>query len=336
MSTSAQSLYSRTLRRIFAALEEASDPMLSSASARLARLFDLVGLRATAGRQPTIDRHSSGFPILADIVSLANDRRDVEPPPRSSDAVRLGLLDAMLIHRRELSALMIDEMADTVYAEALLDAGDLFAPEPGALNPHHYGGRLRVSWDMWDGAKSMPVFCRCWFEGGENQPLPEEDIRSIGRRFSGSGFTPLSMAVEIDDALEHLRLKRLRKLTVGPFRSPIFGTEENALVNFLAESDDDEANWALFWRVDEVISSGTEWHRPWFLAAKRPRERFVTDTRDPELVERGASSTRLHMLMPPQIYRCVADLAHDHEIADFVRPVRMHVLSADNVLTEDL
>lgn len=333
---SLHSLYFQTFERILTGLTTISDPMVVHMATHLLPLFKLLEQKAYTDHFPALDRERSGLPILPEIIKIHQEIANATPPKRSVDTIRANLLDEMLIKRRLPNDKLLQNIEQSLYATMLMEKGTLFQGEPNDLDPMTDGSFLRLSWDFWDGATATPIFCRAWLHEQIRAPIDEELIRSLGRRFSGSGYTPLAMAIEFDDAIEDLRLKHLRKLTFGPFLSPIFSSAGSLFSPLLQDMADDRANWMLFWQIDEVISSGTENKREGFFRSKRPRERFLTDTSDATLIKRGASTTRQHLLMPPPIYQKIADCSPDNAITTALHHTRKHVLATDDKLIENI
>ena len=103
-----------------------------------------------------------------------------------------------------------------------------------------------------------------------------DSVAAIANRFSGGGFTPLTLADEIDGAMENLRLKWLTKVTVGPLISDVFSKVEDPLMEVVRQADDLEEAWAIRWTVDTLISAGTKMVGGGFFAPHGRRKPFMS------------------------------------------------------------
>ena len=104
--------------------------------------------------------------------------------------------------------------------------------------------------------------------GGTAALAEATGVAAIANRFSGDSFTPLTLADEIDEAMENLRLKKLTKVTVGPFISDVFSKADDPLMDVVRQADDLEEAWAIRWTVDTLLSAGTKMVGGGFFASR--------------------------------------------------------------------
>lgn len=326
-------VYFATLARVMAGLLQSSDPVLVDLAARLDVMFALLARRDAAGLSVRAARRESGLPILADIVALAREVEARQEPAVSSLALREKLLDEMMERRRVPRALQLQEIGRALYQEAVRHALPMFWPEGRSLSPTDEGRLKRLSWDYWDGAKNLAVFTQGWIDYRQPRAFPHSEFQALARKFSGTGFTPLAAAIEFDDAFDDIALKRLKRWTLGPFFSPVFMDLPAAFGSLFADLPVEDA-WMFVWHVDQVISTGTHTTQSWFLAPKIERETYAVDSGDPLAVERGASASRGHALLPHRVHQRLMSSAG--AMTSLMRGMRVHSLSPDGALFEDI
>ncbi|MBV6659124.1 MAG: hypothetical protein KI785_15280, partial [Devosiaceae bacterium] len=269
-ATDVRRVYFQTLQRVIAGLLQVSDPVLVDVATRLDSLLRLLDKRDAGGLDVRVDRNDSGLPILADVIALARDVRERKPAPVNARALREKVLDDMMARRRVPRPLQLQEIGRAIYQEAVEHALPIFWPEGRSLSPESDGRLKRLAWDHWDGATNRPVYTQAWLDRQRlpARAFPVTSYQSLAWKFSGTGFSPLAMAVEFDDAIDDIALKRLKRWTLGPFYSPIF-MDLPAQFGPLFENLPPEDAWMFVWHVDEVISVGTEVTKSWFLAPKK-------------------------------------------------------------------
>ena len=326
-------IYFQTLARITAGLLQSSDPILVDLAARLDTLFGLLDKRDAGGLAVRVDRNDSGLPILADVIAVAGDVEARKEPDTSSARLRENLLNQMMERRRVPRPLQLQEVGRAIYQEAVRGALPIFWPEGRSLNPTDDGKLKRLSWDHWDGGTNRPVFKQAWIAYRQPRVFPHTELQALARKFSGSGFTPLASAIEFDDAFDDIALKRMKRWTLGPFYSPVFMSLPAVLEPLFADLPVDDA-WMFVWHVDEVMSVGTEATKSWFLAPTVYRETYAVDTTDTLAVERGASASRAHALLPHRVHQKL--MAVGGAVETMTRGMRIHSLGPDGKLFEDI
>jgi hypothetical protein len=339
--------YFRTLARMTRVLATIGDTPSAGAFRRLSRLLRLLDLRTAASGAPSIDLLLSGLPILKEIISVSNDIQDGgRRSGRSIADVKAAMLEEMLARRHLPGNRLRGEAAAALYDEELSgDLADVFQPDaersfasslarpegPWAAAPPE----VHATWDFWDGAASRAIRVYANFH------LPAEltgtaalaealPVAGIANRFSGAGFTPITLAGEIDQAIESLRLKKLTKVTVGPFISDVFSKVDDPLMDVVKSADDLEEAWAIRWTVDTLVSAGTETVGGGIFSAARPQEVFQVNLDDPDCAERGATDVRHHIAMPHGMFQRIAARRADHPSS-----ASIHVLAADDRLIEN-
>lgn len=343
--------YFRTLARMTRVLATISDPPSAGAFRRLSRLLRLLDLRTAANGAPSIDLVKSGLPILKEIISVSNDIQDgARQSARSIADIKTAMLDEMLARRRAPGDRLKSEAAGALYnIELSGDLAEVFQPDaarsfasnlvrPGLAEKGPWAAttqEVHADWDFWDGATSRAIRVYANFQfpdqlTGTAALAEAPAVAAIANRFSGAGFTPLTLAGEIDQAIENLRLKRLTKVTIGPFISDVFSKVDDPLMEVVRSADDLEEAWAVRWTVDTLVSSGTKVVGGGLFTSPRPQETFHVNLDDPDCAGRGASDVHHHVAMPHGIFqRIAARRAKNPSSAS------IHVLAADDRLIEN-
>ena len=345
--------YFRTLGRMTRVLATIGDVPSAVTFWRLNRLLRLLDLRTAGGDAPSLDLVRSGLPILKEIISISNDMQGRARRSRRPIAeVKTAMLDDMLAHRRMPGERLRVEAAGALYDDELAgDLADVFQPDaersftaeiarpegafkgPWAIAPPE----VHAAWDFWDGTTSRAIRAYVQFhipaELEASAALGEATaVVPIANRLSGDSFTPLTLADEIDAAMENLRLKRLTKVTVGPFISDVFSKAGDPLMDVVRQAEDLEEAWAIRWTVDTLLSAGTRMVGGGFFSAARPQETFHVTQDDADCARRGVTEFRHHVAMPHGMFQRIAESRGD---CASLRSASIHVLGADDRLIEN-
>ena len=345
--------YFRTMERMTRVLATIADAPSAETFRRLNRMLRLLDLRSAAGDAPSVDLLRSGLPILKEIISVSNDIQD--RPRRSGRPiadVKMAMLDEMLAQRRLPGERLRMEAAAALYGDDLSgDLADVFQPDAersftaGVVRPEaafkgpwsNEPPELHAAWDFWDGTASRAIRSYAQFQipaelDGAAALGEAAGLAAIANRFSGDSVTPLALADEIDRAIENVRLKRLTKVTVGPFLSDVFSKAEDPLMEVVRQADDLEEAWAIRWTVDTLVSAGTKMVGGGFFTAARPQESFHVALDDAECAQRGVTEFRHHLAMPHGMFQRIAERRGEFPT---LRTASIHVLAADDRLIEN-
>lgn len=338
---STREFYFRTLGRMTSALSAYSDPLVADGFKRLNNLFRLMDLRTASGDAPTIDLVRSGLPILREVISVCNDLEDAPKaaPGVSSQELRDAMLDEMLVRRRLPDERMVGGMARALYREEVAR----MQPAQGARTQVFQADASRsfkfdlvesdgtwvAVWDFWDGTGSRAIVVEATFQARVAIREEIDAVNNVAGKFSGVGFSPLSLATEIDEVTRNLRLVKLRKVIVGPFLSEIFSKVDDPVMDAMKASDDIEDAWAVRWTVDTVVSAGTKMVGGGLFKAARPRQNFVVTLTDPDCAMRSVTSVERHAAMPHGMFQRLASQRHE---CSSLKDSAIHVLSGDHLL----
>lgn len=345
--------YFRTLARMTRVLATIGDPASAGTFHRLGRLLRLLDLRTAGGDAPSLDLVRSGLPILKEVISVSNDMQGGRRRSgRTIAEVKAAMLEEMLAQRRLPGGRLRIEAAAALYdAELSGELGDVFQPDAersftsGIVQPEAaFKGpwsteapEVHAFWDFWDSTTSRAIRAYAEFQipvqFDRKAALHEATgVATIANRFSAESFTPLALADEIDRAMENLRLKRLNKVTVGPFISDVFSKVEDPLMDVVRQADDLEEAWAIRWTVDTLISAGTKMVGGGLFSSARPQETFQVTMDDADCARREVTEFRHHVAMPHGMFQRIAERRGDYPS---LRSASIHVLADDDRLIEN-
>lgn len=353
----ARTYYFKTLEKITHILSNHSDLRVAALFNRLDGLFDLMDIKTIMGEMPKVDDHKSGFPILKEVISVSNDYTDFKKNNMINEINNISneivdtknnMLDDMLIRKKVPNSSIIQEMARLKYMKELFAYVNEDKPIfflPNAFHSFEYAYtkksendlRLNVQWTYWDGTTSQPVMVFCHFTVEDiNKKIEIEEeietIKKVANNFSGIGFSPLTLASEIDETSINLRLKKLSKITVVSFITEFFSKVEDEMLTILKTIDDIENAWAIRWCVDN-INSGSTYVIKNGLFSKKIRQKFIVDTLDPDCASRSVSSFEKHIAMPHQIFQAISNKKKDLKT---LKNSNIHVISDIGNLTENV
>lgn len=298
-------------------------------------LFTVQGLRMKYTYSPSVDRSlwvdltESGFPNSAEISNIGTDflsrkTRLQELPPMA--LLKRAMLDHLLIHREDPTELLW-QMSERVYLESL-DAEKLFLTfnqGPVVKRSGNTNANARsyvVSWSCYDFKTNRPYIHLMTFDqNADKQPLEEggmsqHELQEVIRAEGSRAPDVQTLAMRIDDAIESIHPKILKRICIGPLYSRLLleGREpsvsdpyetvfRNLLLRYARQLDD----FILFFTYEIIISSRQQITRTLFAPGGRVREIFHIPVTDPECYERRASVVHHQILLPHFLLQHIDD-----------------------------
>ena len=293
----------------------------------LTRLLSTVqGLRMKYTYSPSMDRSlwvdltDSGFPNSAEISNISTDflskkTRLQELPPAA--LLKPAILNHLLIHKEDPIELLW-QMSERTYLESL-DPQNLFLTfnqgpilaRTGNTNPN--ARSYVVSWSCYDFQTNRPYIHLMTFDQDVNkQPFEEggmvlHELHEVIRAEGSRAPDVQMLAMRIDDAIESIHPKILKRICIGPLYSrlllegreptssdPCELTLRDLLLRYARKLDD----FVLFFTYDIIISARQQITRSLFAPGGRVREIFNIPVADPECYERRASVVHHQVLLP--------------------------------------
>lgn len=319
------------LARVAAEMEARGDlsredaGILSAYVARIGATFHVLSMKyLMAGRDTgaalgslTIDKVESGFPVHAELLTLANDTiqadRHIAALPRREE-----LIDSMIrqiVGDLEIPTRLQFALSQRLYYESLLSEPLFYAQNDPQAIFHGEAGRRRrymLHWAVYDSQVNLPVIYLMQVEDSGRRALPADaarwaEVQAHLVAQSLGGLKLLTIAQGFDRDFDDLHPKRLRRFHVGPMYSSAFTLQTGPLREVLEEAHAPEGeDWALAWTEEELESERVEEERAgWFGTVER--EIFALDPFSGRGVDTGATRTERAIILPERAYQILAD-----------------------------
>lgn len=269
-----------------------------------------------AGRL-VFDRHESGFPVFAELLTMANDaalaRRHLAALPPVAE-LKEAMLHEILGERRMPLQLQF-ALSQRLYYEAL-EAGGLYwarnDPEAlwladGADGRRHY----LVYWAVYDSQVNLPVIYLMDLEDSGRTALPLDTGRWPQAQAhlmaqALAGLKLVTIADGFDRDFADLHPKRLRRLHLGPMYSHAFTLQSGPIREVLEEARAPEGeDWALVWTFEELEAERSEMQRRG-LFGQVERQIFALDPFGGRGPETGATRTERAVILPERVFQVLA------------------------------
>ena len=283
----------------------------------LAHKYHFSGRWEHAGKL-TFDRIESGFPVLSEILAMANDATQAARHLDATPGVA-ALKDEMIrtiVGDRQIPTKLQYALSQRLYYEELRK-GELFLArnDPQAVWLGTEGARRRflVHWAVWDGTINLPVLYLMEVEDTGRTGLPKDERRWPEAQAhlmaqAVAGLKLLTIATGFDRDFDDLHPKRLQRFHIGPMYSHAFTRQEGPIREVLAQAKAPPGeDWALVWTREDLVSERVERAKSgWFGTVEREiyaRDPFATTTGD-----HGATRMRRSVILPERPYQALAEL----------------------------
>ncbi len=282
-----------------------------------------VSRSANIGRSLWVDMINSGFPNAQEFYGIADDLRvrdeRLKILPARAILVR-EVLDGLLKEGRERSEVLW-QLAERSYLEMLKEDSVLLPFTPGALIRHPKGDTANAreyffSWGNFDFTTSIPhIHVMVFHQDLTEQPLEDQGpnyLQFIAKVRAEGSRAPEKVAIVlagIDDALEPIHPKMLKRLAVGPLYSRLLfdeypvgeEDEETRVIRELMRGAQDPNDFVLFVRDEMIFSRDQQVTRSILAPRGKVREVFAINHRDEECFRRGATVVAHNVLMPHSV-----------------------------------
>ncbi len=266
----------------------------------------------------TMDNRDSGFPVAAEIMTMANDAQQaathLENMPTEA-RLKDEMVQTILGDRQIPTKLQFALSQRLYYAE--LARGDLFwvqnDPQAAWLGNVHEGRRrFRLHWATYDSQVNLPVIYLMELEDTGRIGLPKDETRwpEVQAHLSAQalgGLKLLTIARGFDQDFDDLHPKRLRRFHLGPMYSHAYTQQNGPLREVLAEAHAPEGqDWALVWTEEELVSDRVvEEKSGWFSTVER--EVFALDPFGVQGPDLGATKSERSIILPQRPYQVLEE-----------------------------
>ena len=279
-----------------------------------------------------VDLDESGFPNHYDITALDADlvdRDSILKDIPSAKSLGEAILKSLLEDGEEPMRLL-ETRAKRAYLE-MLDLKKIFVPYTmGSLarwqRKEEDGMRSYImGWGCYDPNRNITFLYIMYFEqDASQQPLEEfgenfDKLQKVVRMESYHSPERLNLlATGIDEALEPIHPKLIKRIRIGPLFTPLLINErpsekrtdaEITILDLFHRSRSDN-DFALLFN-EEIISSKTQVRERGFFK-RIAREVFYVPELDDGAAEVGSSRVHRYLLMPHRVYQAISpeDIKH--------------------------
>ncbi len=319
----------RHLARVAAVMEDegrigkADTAVIGRYVSGLAATFRALGHKYLfAGREGlprlTFDRVESGFPVYAELLTMANDAAQAGRHLRNmpSEAELRDEMVREIVGEQRIPTRLQYALAQRLYYEELMQR-DLFwaRNDPVALwQGDLQGGRRRylVHWAVYDSQANLPVLYLMDVEDSGRVALPRDqrrwpEVQTHLMAQSLAGLKLVTIAAGFDRDFADLHPRRLRRLHLGPMYSSAFTLQTGPLREVLVEARAPEGeDWALAWTVEDLVAERAERERTgWFGSVER--QIFALDPFGARGAETGATRIDRFLILPERPFQVLAE-----------------------------
>lgn len=259
-----------------------------------------------------VDLTASGFPNFLEIsyldVDLLNrQNRLIALPP--ANMLKQSILDYMFKQQEEPKELLW-QLSEREYCEMLDEAKLFLAFTPGKCSLRSEGDKVRsyvFSWGCYDFRTNRPYLHILSFDQdlsddplhfkGVNYHQFLEVVKAEGSRVPDVGV----LALAIDDDLEHIHPKVLKRICLGPLHSKVTCTAQDKLCELLGEHSRSEDDFILLMKDEIVFSERQTELKAGAFSPRRVREIYYIPEADLDCYEHKASMIHRYMLMPHSV-----------------------------------
>ncbi len=265
-----------------------------------------------------MDRRDSGFPIAAELLTMANDaqqaRQHLQNLP-SEDELKNQMVSE-IISEKEIPTKLQFALSQRRYYEDLL-RGDLFwvqnDPEiQWVVNLAERRRKFLLHWAVYDSQINLPVVYIMELEDSGKRALPKDqhrwpEVQAHLMAQALGGLQLLTIAKGFDEDFDDLHPKRLKRVHVGPMYSSAFTDQSGPLRQVLSQARAPEGeDWAMAWTVENLESERSEDQRAgWFSTVER--QIFALDPFSGRGAETGTTSMHRAIILPQRPFQVLAE-----------------------------
>ena len=278
---------------------------------RILYSLKLLALRSCHASQPALrlDLKESGYPhalaimgLEADLGNKAQTLLEQDTQPIIKDAIITHLATSDDEPKELLEAMSVRQYYERLDAEKMMM---IFTPGKLVYKGENETARQYLySWLYFDKSSSVPYVYILAFDQDItatslelSDPAREEFFKAV--RQTGTSMAQLqTIAKSIDEAIESVHPKILKRIKLGSVLTVKYSREEHPLLKVLREHGGEE-DFIFHFRDEMVFSKRqVEVERKGFFGSRQVRQVFAVPQDDIDCAKAGVSRIRRTMLMP--------------------------------------
>ena len=267
-----------------------------------------------------IDIEESGFPVFAELMTMANDAQQAERHLRGmmSESDLKNEMVSVIVGALKVPVKLQYALSQRMYYQTLVNTPLFWAQnDPVAvwLDEREEEGRRRylLHWAVFDSQINLPTVYLMELEDTGRHALPKDQHRwpeaqSHLMAQSVAGLKLVTIAKGFDEDFDDLHPKRLRRFRIGPMYSSAFTRQAGPIRQVLEDAGSAEGeDWTLAWTMEELESERVKKERKgWFSTVER--EVFSLDPFSGRGVDTGATQLERSVILPERPYQVLAEL----------------------------
>ncbi len=265
-----------------------------------------------------MDKRDSGFPVSAEILTMANDAQQAAGHLKNMPSVEALKNDMVrtIIGDRQVPTKLQFALSQRLYYEELLKDGLFWSQnDPVAVWLRDVGTDRRlfqIHWAVYDSQINLPVIYLMEVEDSGRTALPRDQrrwplVQSHLMAQSLGALKLITIATGFDEDFPDLHPKKLRRIHVGPMYSSAYTEQTGPLRQVLSEAMSPEGqDWALAWTTEELESERVvQESAGWFSTVDR--EIYALDPFSGRGAETGATYTHRAIILPQRPFQVLAE-----------------------------
>jgi hypothetical protein len=267
----------------------------------------------------TVDGRESGFPVAAELMTIANDAQQAQDHLAAMPSVhehKDRMVQAILSDRTLPTKLQFS-LSQRLYYEELAKGGLFWVrndPQAEWMGEVVDRRKYRLHWATYDSQVNLPVIYMMEVEDSGREALPRDTRRwpEVQAHLSAQalgGLKLVTIARGFDEDFPDLHPKRLRRFHLGPMYSHVYTRQNGPLRDVLEQARAPEGqDWAMVWTEEELLSDRVLVEKAgWFSTVER--EVFALDPMAGNLPDLGATRTERSIILPQRPYQVLEELS---------------------------
>lgn len=268
----------------------------------------------------SFDAVESGFPVFAELMTMANDAHQAERHLRGmmSEGDLKNEMVRTIVGKLEIPTKLQYALSQRLYYLELAKGPIFWAQnDPEIIWQGNSDDDTRrsylVHWAVYDSQVNLPAIYLLELEDTARRALPKDLRRwpEAQRHLmaqSLDGLKLITIAKGFDEDFDDLHPKRLRRIHIGPMYSSAYTKQVGPIRKVLEDADAPAGeDWTLAWTLEELESERVKQERSgWFGTVER--EVFALDPFSGRGVDTGATRVERSVILPERPFQVLAEM----------------------------